>query len=163
SVCDNGVTNGLTDSKCASATVNITVSLCPAPPVLPVTAPAGVCANSAGNQASVTPAGGATTYTSTLGNGTITAGQGTPTITFTSITDAPCASGNASNEIHVTTNASPVITQQPPASINIKVGDTATMSVTATGMGINYYWYEGTVGDTSNRVADGTATFTTPH
>jgi uncharacterized repeat protein (TIGR03803 family) len=52
------------------------------PGVVPITAPARVVANSTGNTASVPVTAGAT-YAWTIVNGTITAGAGTDTITFT--------------------------------------------------------------------------------
>ena len=236
-------------------------ALCPVPnPVAGVvTAPAGVCATSTGNAASVLAANGATTYTWTIGNGSITSGQGTPNITFaatssgvvsfnvnatstdgcpvatyngqstifvapaatinsasvitvcpntdvamnvtltgaapftlhwsdgftetvnsgtttfrtmsfttvtnvsiTSVSDAHCTTSTASNNVRVEVNAPPVITHQPQ-SASIQIGSDTTLSVAATGTGVSYYWYQGNVGDTTNSVAVGIATFTTPH
>ena len=84
------------------------------------------------------------------------------TISITSIQDAHCTTGTASNSVHVNVNAPPVITQQPQ-STSIPIGGNTTLTVTATGTGVSYYWYEGNVGDTTTLVANGTSTFTTPH
>lgn len=48
-----------------------------------ITAPAATCAASTGNTASVPPQGAGATYSWTLDGGAVTAGQGTPAITFT--------------------------------------------------------------------------------
>jgi ubiquitin len=55
----------------------------------------------------------------------------------------------------------PVITAQP-SSVSINSGETATLSVTATGTALIYQWYAGLTGDISNPVASATgASFTT--
>jgi ubiquitin len=55
----------------------------------------------------------------------------------------------------------PKITVQP-TSVSINSGETATMSVTATGTALIYQWYAGLTGDISNPVANATgASFTT--
>jgi ubiquitin len=55
----------------------------------------------------------------------------------------------------------PEITVQP-TSVPINSGETATMSVTATGTALIYQWYAGLAGDISNPVANATgASFTT--
>jgi len=55
----------------------------------------------------------------------------------------------------------PVITAQP-TSVSINSGETATLSVTATGTALIYQWYAGLTGDISNPVASATgASFTT--
>ena len=55
----------------------------------------------------------------------------------------------------------PKITVQP-TSVSINRGETATMSVTATGTALIYQWYAGLTGDISNPVANATgASFTT--
>jgi DNA/RNA endonuclease G (NUC1) len=270
---DNGVhTFSVTPNALGPAAINVSdgtfsggaslTVICPPPPPLPaqpITSPAGVCANSTGNHASVTGVGGATTFTWSISNGTITAGQGTTSITFTagasgiilltviatnsngcivggyvgqttifvaptatimgdaelnlcvneqvtiaavltgappfsvtwsdgtvqngingttasramsfpagppvglriaSITDAHCASGMASNQMLVFTSGPPVFTKQPQSQ-PVVIGSDVTLSAAA-GAGAILYWYQGEVGDTSNRVGSG-ATFTTPH
>ena len=55
----------------------------------------------------------------------------------------------------------PTITVQP-TSVSINSGETATLSVTATGTALIYQWYAGLTGDISNPVASATgASFTT--
>ena len=57
---------------------------------------------------------------------------------------------------------SPFITGQPQ-SRTIEVGETATLSVAATGTpSLSYRWYEGDAGDTSTPVGGDASTFTTP-
>src|SRR5205807_604849 len=68
-----------TSAGCSgSASKNVAVSSAPTPAI---TAPASVCANSTGNNASTSVVGGAT-YAWTISGGTITAGQNTNAITF---------------------------------------------------------------------------------
>jgi hypothetical protein len=56
----------------------------------------------------------------------------------------------------------PVITAQP-ASVTISSGQTATLSVTATGSTtLLYRWYQGPVGVTTTPVGSNSASFTTP-
>jgi len=56
----------------------------------------------------------------------------------------------------------PVITAQPASLTTINSGETATLSVTATGTALIYQWYAGLTGDISNPVASATgASFTT--
>jgi len=62
-------------------TANVMVICPPAPATVIVSAPNGVCLNSTGNTASVTAT--AASYLWLITNGTITAGQGSPSITFT--------------------------------------------------------------------------------
>jgi predicted extracellular nuclease len=59
------------------------------------------------------------------------------------------------------TPAAPSITAQPQ-STTVDSGQTATLSVTATGSALSYQWYQGAVGDTSAPVGTNAATFTTP-
>ena len=61
-----------------------------------------------------------------------------------------------------TQTVAPEITSHPAGS-NIAMGDTRTLSVSATGTGLAYQWFEGLTGDTSNPVPGATAnSFTTP-
>jgi hypothetical protein len=52
------------------------------PPDSTITAPSSVCSNSAGHGASVPDAGAGATYTWSIGNGSITGGAGTRSVTF---------------------------------------------------------------------------------
>jgi uncharacterized repeat protein (TIGR03803 family) len=63
-----------------AGTTTVTVN---APPSSTITAPASVCASATGQTASVPDAGPGATYAWTITTGTITAGAGTRTITFT--------------------------------------------------------------------------------
>src|SRR5262249_35812620 len=56
---------------------------CCSAPDATITAPAQVCSGSSGNAASVPDAGAGATYAWTIGNGTITGGNGTRSIAFT--------------------------------------------------------------------------------
>ena len=57
--------------------------------------------------------------------------------------------------------ASLAITSQPQSQ-TIASGQTATLSVTATGPGLGYQWYQGLTGDTSSPVGTNSSSFTTP-
>jgi uncharacterized repeat protein (TIGR01451 family) len=97
------VTDGNGCSATASKTVTVSGAGNPA-----ITAPLSVAANSSGNTASVAPGPGGSTYAWTINNGTITAGAGTPSITWSAgavgpitinitVTSGACtASGSAS-------------------------------------------------------------------
>jgi hypothetical protein len=62
----------------------------------------------------------------------------------------------------VTVNpAVPVITTQPKNQ-TITTGQTATLTVVATGTGLNYQWYKGLTGDVSTPVGTNSSSFTTP-
>ncbi|HKR65000.1 MAG TPA: hypothetical protein VJZ00_14805, partial [Thermoanaerobaculia bacterium] len=103
-----------TDTANASinGTANVTVSCSEVPPPpAPITADSAVCASSPGNHASTTA--GATSYTWTITNGTITAGQGTASITYTA-----GATGNV--QLHVSYSG--------PGPCNAQSGD-ATVAI----------------------------------
>jgi hypothetical protein len=72
-----------TVNACASAAGMTTVAVNSAPSAV-ISAPGAVCPNSAGHAASVPDAGVGATYAWTIGNGTITEGAGTRSITFSS-------------------------------------------------------------------------------
>ncbi len=79
------------------------------------------------------------------------------TITVTSST----ATG-FSVEVNNNAPAGPTITDQPDSQ-TINSGQTATLSVTATGTGtLSYQWYRGSSGSTANPVGTNANTFTTP-
>ena len=74
---------------------------------------------------------------------------------------APNNSSSAFFRQNVQVINSPKITVQP-TSVSINSGETATLSVTATGTALIYQWYAGLTGDISNPVASATgASFTT--
>ena len=78
-----------------------------------------------------------------------------------------CASNSAgqadSNTATITVGATaPSITTQP-ASQTITSGQTATLTVTASGTApLSYQWYQGTSGTTTTPVGANAASFTTP-
>ncbi len=125
-----------------SSSVVTTVSNCPA---TSITAPGAVNGGSAGNVASVTSVAGAT-YNWSIGNGTITGGQGTSSITFTAGT-----SGTVSLGVNVTSgscvsNPSAVVTINPvhadlsvaksgPANVSPATASTFTYSIDVTNNG----------------------------
>jgi uncharacterized repeat protein (TIGR01451 family) len=100
-------------SNCSSsASRSVTPSGSPTPPIA---APAAVCANSSGNTASVSAVAGAT-YTWTIANGSITAGQGTNAVTFTAGASGSVTLGiTISNTACGGSSSTSVPIQQPPA------------------------------------------------
>src|SRR5206468_2639716 len=72
------------------------------------------------------------------------------------------ASGNITLNWSGAQTQAPTITSQP-ASTTINSGQTATLSVTATGAApLSYQWYQGTSGTTTTPVGSNSSTFTTP-
>jgi len=109
----------VTDSNGCSATVSHTVTVSGAPSAI-ITAPSNVQANSTGLVASV--ASGASSYNWTITNGTITAGQGTSSITF--------SVGSSTATLGVTvTNGTCTATGSKTVTIN----NLADLAVTITG------------------------------
>ncbi|MBM4446918.1 MAG: hypothetical protein FJ023_06145, partial [Chloroflexi bacterium] len=113
-----------------------------------ITAPASVCAGSTSNTASVPDAGVGATYTWTITNGTITAGQGTRTITWTAGSVSPITIG-----ITVTTSAGCQCTGSKNVTVNAKpIASAASNSPVCEGATINlsggpalmasYAWYD---------------------
>ncbi|HKS22367.1 MAG TPA: IPT/TIG domain-containing protein [Thermoanaerobaculia bacterium] len=93
-----------------------------------IAAPAAVPANSIGNHASVTAGPAGTTYAWTISNGSITAGQGTPSITFAAgssgtltlgvtVDNAGCLSTGSAN-VSVSSLADLSISIAGPSSVN---------------------------------------------
>jgi len=110
-------TNGC--SSAASATTTVTVN--PNPDAT-ITAPASVVSGSTGNAASVASAGAGATYAWSITNGTITAGNNTPNITFTA-----GAAGTLTLQVTVTTAAGCSDTK----SANVNVTALPTVTVTS--------------------------------
>jgi predicted extracellular nuclease len=149
----------------------------PAPDPNITTQPASTSVSN-GNTATLTVVGsGATTlsyqwYQGTSGDtstpiaGATSASYTTPALSSTTsywvrVTDT---NGSAdSNTATVTVNIDPVINIQP-ASTGILNGNTATLTVAASGATtLSYQWYQGTSGDTSTPIAGATsASYTTP-
>jgi large repetitive protein len=137
-----GLGISLTASGCtgtSSASVAITQQ-----PVINISAPSNVCANSSAN-ASIAAQPGSPVYNWTITGGTISSGQGTPNIMFT-----PGASGNVGLGIVVTTggctassSATVPISQLAPVTItapaNVCANASASASV-ASQPGATYTW-----------------------
>ena len=65
--------------------------------------------------------------------------------------------------VFVNTSCTPPAITAPPQSRTVESGQTATLSVTATGTtALTYQWYQGSAGDTSAPVGADASTFTTP-
>jgi uncharacterized repeat protein (TIGR01451 family) len=113
----------VTDGNGCSASDSHTVTVS-ANPTATITAPAGVCANSTGNAASVAAQAGAT-YAWTIGNGTFTGSTAGPAVTFTAgptgnvslgitVTAGSCTStGNSTLPI----SAPPIVTITGPTQV----------------------------------------------
>lgn len=130
-----------------------------------VSAPASLNAGASGT-ASIS-ATGVSTYEWIVTNGTINSGQGTSSINFTATTNPVTVRVRATNTAGcsvtdyatVTVNAActaPAISVHPVGS-TIAAGQTAMLSVTATGTTPSYQWYTGTSGNTTSPVAGATS------
>lgn len=65
--------------------------------------------------------------------------------------------------VNVGASCPPVVITTQPANVTINAGQTATLSVSASGGSLTYQWYQGGRGDTSRPAPNGTgATLTTP-
>jgi uncharacterized repeat protein (TIGR01451 family) len=134
------------DSNGCSNTCNKSVTV-GALPDCTITAPASVCANSMGNTASV-PAQGGMTYTwSVTGNGALTGGQGTNSITWSAgaagIANISVTVSNGSGCSN-TCNKSVTINAKPTVSVaNVTVCQSAlpaTISATTNASSPSYKW-----------------------
>jgi hypothetical protein len=105
--------------------------------------------------------------TTTTPVGTNAASFTTPNLTTTTsywvrVTNAGNTTGTNSNTATVTVRQPAAITTAP-ASTTINSGQTATLSVLASGdLPITYEWYRGPSGNTTNPVGTNSASFTTP-
>jgi len=123
----------------ASNTVNVTINANPATPTITPT-PATLCPSSTGNSAAG-PAG-ATTYSWSITNGTITSATNIQTITYTAgasgnvgltlvVTNA--AGCSASNTVNVAiSNVAPVVTSDPNSQ-SVQAGNSVTFTAGASG------------------------------
>ena len=130
-----------------SAQASTTVVL-NSPPSATITASAGGCALTTGNTASVPDAGAGATYLWSIANGTITAGAGTRSITYTAGATGNvhlavtvglngCISNGAAD---VTFSTPPSIVTQPASQI-VNPGTQATFVVVASGGNLHYQWF----------------------
>jgi hypothetical protein len=143
-----------------TATINA-----PSPSISVITAPPSLNQGASG-AASVTPVGSTiSSYAWTATNATIDSGQGTGSINFTATAHpvvlsvvATTSNGcGVTDSVSVTVNTClpPAITTQPVAKL-ISTGQSATLSVTASGAGLSYQWYVGASGNTSTPVGGAT-------
>jgi len=110
-------------------------------------------------------------YQGTAGNTSTPVGTNRNSFTTPSLTSTTnywvrvsnsCGSDD-SNTATVTVLEAPAISQQPQSQ-QINEGETATLSVTATGSSLQYQWYVGQSGDTSDAITAATqSSFTTPN
>jgi hypothetical protein len=91
----------------------------------------------------------------------------TPALTVTTsywvrVSNACGQADSATATVSISSCTPPSITVQPQSQI-IQSGQSATLSVTATGAtSLSYQWYQGASGDTSQPVGTNASTFTTP-
>jgi hypothetical protein len=110
-------------------------------PSATISAPAMVWAGSTGHSASVPDAGAGATYAWSISNGTITAGAGTPAITFSagsggqaslSVTVQNAAGCTATDSVQIIVDAPPVVTITAPSDgSSHSEGDPVTFTGTA--------------------------------
>jgi hypothetical protein len=144
--------------------------------ITPITLPSGTV-GTAYTPSTLTESGGTAPYTWSIVTGSLPAGlslnattgviSGTPTTAGTSnftvqVEDAEPATVTLALSILIT-NVPPSITTQP-ASQTINSGQTATMTVAASGTApLSYQWYQGSSGVTTNPISGATGTsYTTP-
>ena len=115
-------------------------------PSATITVPASVCANSTGNGASVPSAGAGAIYSWTIGNGTITSGSTSDSITFSegasgtdtlSVLVTSSAGCSSSGSTIVPVNALPSATIIAPGAVCAGSASTASVSPT---VGATYTW-----------------------
>lgn len=131
-----------------SAPAGTTVTINPIPSSA-ITAASPVCGNSTGNTASVPDAGGGASYGWTITGGSITAGQGTDSITYTAgasgTVQLGCTVTNSSGCYSNASGTTVTINDQPSSVItaasSVLAGSTGhTASVPDAGLGATYLW-----------------------
>jgi hypothetical protein len=130
---------------------------------------AAACAQTT-QSASVTDGGSGAVYAWTITHGTITSGAGTPTIQYVAdgTADVTLGATVTNGSCSATGSAVVLITENPqilaqPQGTTIRSGGSATLTVTATGGGLRYRWYEGRSGDRGKLVSlTNDPSFTTP-
>src|SRR5205823_5710565 len=115
-------TTGCAGNTCA----NVTVTVNPSPDAT-IAAPTSVCASSTGNTASVASAGTGATYLWGITNGSITAGQGTTSVTWT-------AGSGATTTFTLTVTNSAGCVSQGSQTVTVTSNPTCTVTVTPSGV-----------------------------
>jgi uncharacterized repeat protein (TIGR01451 family) len=135
-----------TGAGCSSTSSAVTVTVSSSAGTVYITAPGAVNAGSTGNTASVPAGPGGTTYSWSIGNGTITSGNGTPSITFTagssgtvglsvSVVSGACTStGNASVSINALADLKATMSASPNP---VAGGGTITFTINVANAGPN--------------------------
>ncbi len=80
---------------------------------------------------------------------------------ITEVSDAFCTNDNLNEQVNITGESSPVITDQT-RHVRINSGDTATLTLTTPTPAVTVQWYQGTFGNTSNPVGTSSSTYVTP-
>ncbi|MBP7866264.1 MAG: immunoglobulin domain-containing protein [Acidobacteria bacterium] len=147
--------NGCTGTSPGHA---VTVNPLPTPAI---TGPTAVCA---GGSATLDAGSGYYAYLWSPGGETTPSITVSPTVATTyavTVTDAYlCQGTSAGHAVAISPNTQ--ITQQPQ-SVAINPGESATLTVAATGGGaLSYQWYQGVSGDTGTPVGANSPSFTTP-
>jgi uncharacterized repeat protein (TIGR01451 family) len=147
----------VSNGTCNATSAPVTVTVKPLPSAA-ISAPSSVCPNTVGAVASVPPTAGAS-YVWSVTNGTLTSGQGTPSITFDTTAATPVTIGltvtangcssNGSANVTVAAIAPPVISGPASSCSN------STIALSATPGYATYSWSDGVqvVGTTQNITA----------
>jgi len=137
----------VTDSHGCQGSKSVVITVYPLPNCT-ISAPSGVCASSTGNTASVSDAGTGATYQWSITGGTITAGQGTRSLTWSAGTGSQVALDVTVTDGHgcfCTGHATVTIWPLPNCTITAPSGVCAsstgnTASVPDAGTGATYQW-----------------------
>jgi hypothetical protein len=137
----------VSDASCSGTSAGSAAVGVGTTPSASITAPSAVCPNTSGHTASVPDAGSGGTYAWTIGNGTITAGAGTKTITWRSGSASPVtlnvtvrvAAGCSATGSTSMTNVLPSAVITAPAAVCPNTPD-HTASVPDAGSGATYTW-----------------------
>jgi hypothetical protein len=131
---------------CSGTSAPVAVNVSSSAGTVSISAPATVGANSTGNAASVPAGPSGTTYTWSIGGGTITSGQGTPSITFSAGVTSPIniavsvvtGSCTSTGTASVTVNSSADLKVAATAAPNpVSSGGTITFTINVANAGPN--------------------------